>query len=363
MKKLAYTICIFICCISCTTQKTKTNFEVEGFTYAQLVSIEQKEGYQLLKIKNPKTQKAETSYALIPRGSKLKTPHGMQKITVPVERLAALSTSFVGMLDALQSVSVIKATTEKQYIHNEELLRNIAKNDVLISTYETGLSPDAILKAHIPLIIFSGFGQPFPNEEKLKQLDVVCMANYDWEETHPLGKAEWIKVFGALVGKNEEADTYFKQVEISYLQIKERASKIQQQKKVMCGSLAGDLWYAPGGKSFMAGIMKDAGLDYFYKTSTSSASIQLTLEQAFKDDQKCAVWINAEAISLGKLTELNPKFQHFHTVKSGRVYSYLHDSNYYWEYSQVNPHWLLEDYVQIAQGVENPKFYFYKQLK
>lgn len=355
-------ICL-ICLTSCTSQNTEEVFEVQGFEYARLVSIEQKSGFKVLKITNPKTGKIETRYALIPKDSEQETPKGMKKIVVPVERMAALSTSFVAMLDALNSISTIRATTEKQYIFNKELLRNIDKNEVLIASYETGLSPDALLKAKIPLVIFSGFGQPFPNEKKLEQLQVVCMANYDWEETHPLGKAEWIKVFGALVCKDQEADRYFNEVKKAYLKVKKEAAKIQDKKKVMSGSLAGDLWYAPGGKSFMAGIMKDAGLDYFYKNSNSSASIQLTLEQVFKDDQSCDIWLNAEAVSFKKLFELNPKFQYFHTVKTGKVYTYLHDSNYYWEYAQVNPHWLLEDFVQIAKGTVNPKFHFYKQLK
>ncbi len=38
------------------------------------------------------------------------------------------------------------------------------------------------------------------------------MANYDWREEHPLGKAEWIKVFGYLIDQPEKAEAYFQQV-------------------------------------------------------------------------------------------------------------------------------------------------------
>ncbi len=368
MKNTLLICSLFIFLFSCTTrQKENDTFQVKGFQYARLVSIEQKSGYKELIVKNPKTLKVESRYILFPRNSKMKRPANAKIIEVPVQNMAALSTSFVGMLNAIKSIQVIKATTEEQYISNRQLLKGIKAGKVLTAGYETGLTPEAVLKAKIPLIIFSGFGQAFPNEDKFAQLGVVCMANYDWEEKHPLGKAEWIKVFGALVCKDKEADDYFNQVVKSYLALKKRiesASETERiQKRVMCGSMAGDIWYAPAGKSFMAGIMKDAGMDYFYKDTEGTASVSLSFEQVFKDDQSCDVWINAEAPTLNDLFELNSKFKHFHTVKEGKVYSYMHDPNYYWEYSQVNPHWLLEDFIRINQGNTQSKLHFYKQLK
>lgn len=364
MKNTLFVFSLFVILFSCTTKQPENEpSQVKGFQYARLVSIEQKVGYKELIIKNPKTLKVETKYALIPRNSKMKRPEKLKIIEVPVQNMAALSTSFVGMLNAIEGIDVIKATTEKQYISNKQLLKGINAGEVLTAGYETGLTPEAVLKAKIPLIVFSGFGQPFPNEEKFAQLGVVCMANYDWEEKHPLGKAEWIKVFGALLCKDAEAQTYFDAVASSYLKIKEEAKGITKKKRVICGGLVGDVWYAPAGGSFMAGIMKDGGLDYFYKNTIGTASVTPTFEQVFSDDQACDVWINAEAPTLKKLIGLNSKFQYFHTVQKGKVYGYMHDPNYYWEYSQVNPHWLLEDFMRIAKGDTKSKLHFYKQLK
>lgn len=368
MKNTLVICSLLIFLFSCTTrQKETANIEVKGFEYAQLVSIEQKSGYKELIIKNPKTLKVESRYVLFPRNSKMKRPKNGKIIEVPVQHMAALSTSFVGMLNAIKSIGAIKATTEEQYISNRQLLKGIKAGRVLTAGYETGLTPEAVLKAEIPLIVFSGFGQPFPNEDKFAQLGVVCMANYDWEEKHPLGKAEWIKVFGALVCKEKEADTYFNQVVKSYRELRKQITSGSEtkrnQKTVLCGGLAGDIWYAPAGKSFMAGIMKDAGMNYFYKNTTGTASISLSLEQVFNDDRSCDVWINAEASTLNELFELNSKFRYFHTVREGKVYSYMHDPNYYWEYSQVNPHWLLEDFMRINRDDTSANLHFYKQLK
>jgi iron complex transport system substrate-binding protein len=363
MKNSLLIFSLFILLFSCTTKKAESDFAVKGFQYARLVSIEQKLGYKELIVKNPKTLKVESKYVLFPRHSKMKRPENVKIIEVPVQNMAALSTSFVGMLSAIESIETIKATTEKQYISNSQLLKGINAGKVITAGYETGLTPEAVLKAKIPLILFSGFGQPFPNEDKFAQLGVVCMANYDWEEKHPLGKAEWIKVFGALVCKDKEADRYFNQVVESYLKIKAEAKGIKNKKKVIAGGLVGDIWYAPAGGSFMAGIMKDGGLDYLYRSTVGTASVTPTFEQIFTDDKQCDVWLNAEAPSLNKLFQLNSKFKYFHTVQKGKVYGYMHNPNYYWEHSAVNPDWLLEDFMHIAKGDTQAKLHFYKQLK
>jgi iron complex transport system substrate-binding protein len=367
MRNIPLICSLFIFLFSCTTKKAESDFSVKGFQYARLVSIEQKVGYKELIVKNPKTLKVESRYVLFPRNSKMKRPKGVKIIEVPVQNMAALSTSFVGMLSAIGSIETIKATTEKQYISNPQLLKEINAGRVLTAGYETGLTPEAVLKAKIPLIVFSGFGQPFPNEDKFAQLGVICMANYDWEEKHPLGKAEWIKVFGALVCKDQEADAYFNEVVHSYRELRKQITSTSETKRnrktVMCGGMAGDVWYAPAGKSFMCGIMKDADMNYIYKNTEGTASISISLEQVFNDDKSCDVWINAEAPSLSKLFQLNSKFKYFHTVKEGKVYSYMHNPNYYWEYSQVNPHWLLEDFIRINQDETKTKLHFYKQLK
>ena len=51
--------------------------------------------------------------------------------------------------------------------------------------------------------------------EKLEDFGIPVMIEYSSYESHPLGRVEWIKFFGALLGKEEEAEKIFeKQTEI-----------------------------------------------------------------------------------------------------------------------------------------------------
>ncbi len=346
---------------ACSTQAPVKIEKQAGFLYSKLASIEEKESYKLLSIRNPKTLQIETQFALYKGKTPNKIPRNIKPIQIPVKNMGALSASFIGMIDAINGIESVKATSELQYVYNKKLRKKLQKNQILSSSYETGLSAESLLKKHISLIVYSGFGQPYPQEEKLAQLGITCMANYDWEETHPLGKAEWIKVFGALLDKEKEAETYFNMVEKNYLELKKKALNISTKKKTICGSITSDVWYAPAGESFMAGILNDAGLDYIYKNTKGTASIQITPEQAFKDQQNCSVWINADAVSLKELEKQNPKYALFHVFKSGSVYSYFNNTNYFWEISPANPHWLLEDYINIVKG-KTELLHFYKKL-
>lgn len=353
-----------IACILAGCQENQQTVSTELYTslkYAELLSITHQGTLTLVEIRNPDTRKVEGRYAL--QKDKSETiPEGYQSIQIPVKNLAAFSTTYIGMLDAIGATGCIKATTELNYVSNKVMRARISMKQVLTAGYENGISPESFLDQGISLIVYSGFGQKYPNEDKLKQLGITCMANYDWEEKHPLGKAEWILLFGALTDKWEQAQSYFDAVVKSYQELKKTYGKGDQHVKALVGGMNGNTWYAPAGESFMSGMLYDAGIDYCYSKTKGSASISLTLEQVFKDQMGCPVWINAEGASLSALLKSNPKYAYFDAVQHGEVYSYFHDANYFWELSAVNPHWLLEDYLKINGYLPAKKFHFYRKL-
>ena len=344
----------------CGNNHTNPPFKIGKVKYAKNFTLTEHGDYVELDIISPKTRMVEAKYALVKDGKKLSLPENLSRIDVPVKNIGAYSTTFIGMIDALGEIQTIKATTSSKYIYNKTVKQGIQKGTILTSDFDGSDSPGTLLKKDIHLLMYSGFGNPYPNEDKLKQLGIVCMANYDWEETHPLGKAEWIKLFGALYDKSEEADQYFNEIKTQYLALKKNAP--HSGKKVIVGALVGDIWYASAGKSYLAGIMKDAGLEYIYKNTDGTGSNSYTLSQIIRDESKCSAWLNAEARNMEELLKSNPKFSTFKTVQQKQVYSYLDQTNYFWEYSSLHPEWLLEDFISIGSS-STKKMHFYQKLK
>lgn len=360
-KKITFLVYSFFFLLACQSGNPKLKNTGGRLKYAQLLSIKETDTLTTVVIFNPTTKAPEGKFVLYRNDYSGKFPVGYVKIQIPVQRMAALSTTYIGMLDAIDALDCVKATTEKKYISNRKVLKRIESGKIITSGYEQALTPEAYLKSKIKLIVFSGFGQPFPNQDKLSQLEIPCLANYDWEESHPLGKAEWIKLFGALLDKQEEATAYFNEVESSYLSLK-KSNKSNQKSKVLVGGMSGASWFAPAGESFMAGMLKDAGIDYCFKYTKGTASVNLTLEQVYKDQRGCSIWINAEGKSKSDLLKQNSRFAYFDALKEGKIYSYLHNPNYFWELSTVNPHWLLEDYKKINSGSSN-NLHFYRLVE
>ncbi len=65
--------------------------------------------------------------------------------------------------------------------------------------------------------------------QTIKKTGIPVLINADWTETHPLGKAEWIKFFGALYNKNELAERLFNTIETNYTEAKKIAQNTTTQ--------------------------------------------------------------------------------------------------------------------------------------
>lgn len=356
---------LFLCAaifFSCNEQSTK-DVALKGSSkieYAKHFQLVQHSDFVELRIFSPKDHVLEKRFALVHRGKKVNTD--LSVIETPVEHLGAFSSSFIPMIEELGAISAIGATTNSDYIYNPTVKQRIAKGLILESKTETELSADQLIEKDIRVVVFSGFGSPYPNEDKLQRLSVYCIPNYDWEETHVFGKAEWIKLFGALLEKNEEASLFFDEMVSNYKHLKQEIQP-KQQRKVILGGMANGAWYAPAGESFLAKILKDAQLDYIYKNVPGTASVSKTLEQILSDGEQCDLWINAEGQTYSSLLLSEPKLKDFHCLKHQNGYTYFNNTNYFWEYNSMHPDWLLEDFGVISGALTPRKMHFYSKVR
>lgn len=346
--------------------ETSSKFEAGNHIkvrYAKHFSLQKREHYVILKILQPDTGKDEAVYALVKPEEKKFVPKGMKVLEIPVRNMTVLSSTHIGMLDAIQQLSCIKGCCSADFIANKTVLGNIRSGKIMDFNDEASVSPEALLKSRSSLVMYSGFGKAFPQQDKLEKLGILAMANYDWREEHPLGKAEWIRLFGYLTDHVDKADAYFAKVEKEYNALRKQLKKSRIKQKVLVGSLIGDVWYAPAGSSYMGHILADAGADYVYASSKGTGSYERTFESVFKDQQDVSIWINAGALSLNDLKRQQPKYALFTSYKHGKVYCYTHNSNFFWEMSAVNPQWLLRDFAMICGTEKGKSLHFYQQLK
>jgi len=303
-----------------------------------------------------------TSFKLILSDQPIKQiPKGYIFLQTPVKQIAALSSTQIGMLDKLESISSIRAVSNKKYIYNPTLLQRI-KSGKVTSLGDEGIIPaESIIHSGSKHVIYSDFGQDFPQRKQLAALGIACIPNPDWRETHPLGKAEWIKFFGYLTGKKEKANQVFEETVKAYNELLKKTANVKQKPKVTSGNMIGDIWYAPAGSSYNALMIKHAGANYIYKHTTGTGSTERTAEQVIQENKQTQIWINPGFKTKQEILTNFPKLKHLPLLKGEQIYCYSAELNKFWELGATEPQHVLEDLIRIFHPELLPtgKMYFY----
>jgi len=297
-----------------------------------------------------------------------KVPDSLPKdyifIQTPVKRMIALSSTHIGMLSKLEGINTVVGVSNKKYINNSELLERTA-NGKAIDLGDEGMIPmESIVRSKAELIVYSDFGNSFPHEDQLKKLGFIILPNVDWREEQPLGKAEWIKLYGYLIGKEKESIQIFNSIKEKYLLLKTEMQAVSKRPSVISGNLIGDSWYAPNGKSYNAQLIVDAGGEYVYSKTKGTGSIMRSMEQLLSENNSTDYWINPGFKSKKKIIQYNPKLKLVKPFQNNQVYCYSNRMNYFWEMSAIEPHLVLEDLILIfhPEKARTKNFNFYKRI-
>lgn len=346
---------------SCEESKPDTKLDGKNkVRYAKNLRITEQKLTTKIEILSPETGKVEQTMQV----SKeiVQTTHFKK---VPVKRLAVLSSTHVGMLEILGEIDKIVGVTDRLYVHNPQLMKNIENGKVVELGEEKQIPVEKLLQSKCDVLVYSGFGKEFPHEKQLNGAGITCLVNYDWRETHPLGKAEWILLFGYLMGKEKEAYAYFQKIEKEYVTLKQKAAQCKEKPSVLSGNLVGETWFAPAGGSFNAQLFEDAHVQYVYAKTEGTGSLALTLERILTDNVDTEFWINTGMPTQAKIFGFQPKLKLLGPISKNPIYDYSRSGNRYWEMSAIEPHKVLSDYLQIFHPKEfNEKpLHFYKLVK
>lgn len=281
------------------------------------------------------------------------------------ERVVALSATHIGMLEELELLDRIVGISNDKYLCSSQLKKQVEEGAVK-SVGNIGMADiEGYVAVDPDLVIYSGFDTEAPILKKLHSAGIKTFTNYDWKETHPLGRAEWLKVFGVIFDKQEEAEKLFNTIKTEYVSLAEEVREFSSKKSVLVGTMYGDIFNAPAGDSYMAKLLEDANLNYKYRETKGTGSLSLTLEKVISDNRDTDIWLNVAAQSKDKVLEMNNRFRLLESIDNNLVYSYFHEVNCFWEKSVIHPHLLLQDICKIAypEQFEIKTFTFYRNLK
>jgi iron complex transport system substrate-binding protein len=367
MKLLIFLLLTFFLLNACSNPAVKHVEKVkQKVHYAKHFNLIYEADYTILQILDPERSVIEKEYFLVSDSTKTTFSDKQECIHVPISNIAALSSTQIGMLSKLNAIGVIRAVSDGAYIDNPKILQGIKGKKVFEIQDFGQMNPERIVSMNISLLMYSGFGKTPEYEQTLKKLGVLCMPNYDWREEHPLGKAEWIKVMGALTGKEKEANSYFAELVNSYEALKKQAKAYTTKNtSILSGSMIGDAWYMPAAGSYLSVLFHDANCSYAPTQQSKTGSEAISFEEVLRKHQSTVFWFNPGFSSKQEMLKNESRYRLFTSFQESRVFCYSHNMNYFWENSAIEPHHVLSDFIHFVHDSSNVSYkpYFYQKIK
>ncbi|MGB5980577.1 MAG: ABC transporter substrate-binding protein [Nonlabens sp.] len=275
-----------------------------------------------------------------------------EQIHIPVNRLIATSTTHIPPLVLLEEASSLIGFPSTNYISSPEIRTLIDQGKITDLGIDNNMDVESILLTNPDLIMGYGVTEENMVYQKVQQAGIPVLYNGDWTESHPLGKAEWIKVYGVLFDKVDAANAIFIKIEKEYLAAQKLASN-RDKPKVLAGASWKDTWYLPYGDSWQGKILKDAGADYIYAQSTGSGSLAYNIEKVLTDAQDADYWIApAQYTSYSKMSEDQAAYEQFKAFVNKQVYTFalnkgIEGGVIYYEEASMRPDLVLKDLIKI----------------
>jgi iron complex transport system substrate-binding protein len=313
-------------------------------------------------------------YYLVKRGSSLSLKVDPESVIyVPLRRIICMSTTHLSMISALGETDAIVGVSGAGYVYNKDISDRIEKGFIDDVGYEAGMNSELIIKSAPDLVMIYGVGSESAGYVgKIKELGIKVMFDADYLETDPLGKAEWIRLFGALFCKENIADSIFSSVSRSYEQLRTFVSmNTDSRPGVLLGLPFKDTWFISPGNSYISHIISDAGGMYLWQDTESSVSMPLSLENVYLQSLKAEFWLNTgSANSKGEIVSFDTRLEDIPCFRKGNLFNNNkritpEGGNDYWESGALYPQLILKDIASILHPglFSDHELYYYRKIE
>ncbi|BAG83279.1 ABC transporter substrate-binding protein [Candidatus Azobacteroides pseudotrichonymphae] len=329
---------------------TGKNFSNGSVCYARTFKIETYASYTLVRIQNPwnKTRFLQ-KYVLVPRSKKLpkSLPEGVL-IRTPVKRAVCFSSAICGIFDALGVLDVLIGVTEPQYINLPFVTEGISSGTIQDIGFSVNPNIEKLMFINPEVIFINPINTKTDVLDKLN-IPVICCTDY--MENHPLGQAEWIRFIGLLFDKKEFADSLFFEIMHSYNELKKLVTNVVFRPAVFTEMKYGNIWYMPGGKSYLAHMLYDAGANYILKDDPNTGSVSLSFETVLSKAEKADYWLikyySPQELTYEQLFKKCPNYALFDAYKSRNIYVCNTLKKSYYQELLLHPDWILKEMISL----------------
>lgn len=330
--------------------------------YAKNFSIDYYEGgYKLLTIKDG------TQILTVPEGKK--APDNLDESIIvmqqPVNNIYLVSSAVMDMfreLNALDTIGFSAQKAENWYV--EGVKAAMENGDILYAGKYSSPDYELLVSKKCSLAIENSMILHSPEvKEMLEDFDIPVIIEYSSYETHPLGRVEWIKFFGALTGMEEEAEKAFeKQTEI----VKHVTATKKTDKTVAFFYITSNgLVQVRQSNDYIPKMIELAGGRYIFENlgdDSKRSTMNMQVEEFYNKAKDADYLIYNSTIdggvkSVDELIEKCSVLSDFKAVKSGDVW--CTEKDVYQQSMSIG--FLIEDIHNMLQGADDKEMnYLYR---
>ena len=309
--------------------------EIEGLTFdheMELAYADQfhvyyyNDDYQVI------TVEGGDSYILIPEGGEVPagTPEEMVIIEKPVDRIYLAASSAMALfnaMDALDTIAFSGTKADGWYIDAAKEAMDSGK--ITFAGKYSAPDYEMLLDEGCDLAIESTMITHSPDvKEKIEELGIPVFVDHSSYESHPLGRVEWIRLYGVLTGHEEEADAFFNE----QAKVIEEMEGIEDTGKTVAFFFVNSTGQVVvrAGDDYIPHMIDIAGGEYIFpdliNEENEMASMKISMEEFYAGavDADYLIYnasIESPLTSLDQLYDKSEVFKEFKAVKEGHVYT------------------------------------------
>lgn len=335
-------------------------------------SISYHKSYQVITVKQPQVGSKPERYVLVRCGAPKPKLSGKlakaQQLTTPVRTLFSASTTHLPNLEVLGKLDTLTGVGSKSTISSKAAAKRASSSKV--TEFAKGGKADAekIVSAK-PDVVITG-GDPDKAYGTVKKAGIPVLADAEFLESNPLGKAEWVKFFGALTGTEKKATKTFDKIAKKYHQAVRDVSGATKVSTVLGQPYHGKWGMDPGG-SFFGRMITDARGTWAWQKDKSTATKNVDLEKVLKRSRSAKVWITASNwISKSDVTKTDKRLKNFDAYQSGQVWAPSKQvnkagGNNYYELGALRADLVIKDLIKILHPdqARGHTMVFYQKLR
>ncbi|MEX0658384.1 MAG: ABC transporter substrate-binding protein [Egibacteraceae bacterium] len=249
-----------------------------------------------------------------------------QVIQVPVDDIVSLTTTNLPHLDELDAVDRLVGVGTAGFVTTESVRERIAAGEVDEFADAEGQPDLERLVAAAPgLLVVDGFGDTVADDvARYTDAGIATVINADFNEQTLLGRAEWLKFTALFLNAEAEATAVYDDIAERYADVTDRVQTADEQPTVFVNTPFEGTWFTPGGASFLADAIADAGGEYVFAEDDQTGGLQVDFETMLDAAADADVWIQAGSVtgSLDDLLAQDERFAQFQAFDDGAVWAY-----------------------------------------